>query len=75
MPWVYNLGANVTWSMPIGNGEFKARFSVFNLLNKQEVINVRARYERSPGDYRTTFGTGTRWQSPRYAQLVLSWNF
>ncbi len=75
MPWVYNLGANVVWSMPIGKGEFKARFSVFNLLNKQEVINVRARYERAPGNYRTTFGTGTRWQSPRYAQLVLSWNF
>lgn len=75
MPWTYNLGANVTWSMPLGNSELKARFSVFNLLNNQEVINVRSRYEREPGVYRTTFATGTRWQSPRYAQLVVSWNF
>jgi hypothetical protein len=36
---------------------------------------VRGRYERQPGVYRPTFGTGTRWQSPRYAQLVLTWNF
>lgn len=75
MPWTYNLGANVTWTLPLGKTELKASFSVFNLLNSQEVINVRARYERSPGVYRSTFGTGTRWQSPRYAQMVVSWNF
>ena len=46
-----------------------------NLLDNQEVINVVARYEGSPGQRRPEFGTGTRWQSPRYAQLVLSWSF
>ncbi|WP_231120485.1 TonB-dependent receptor [Cognatilysobacter tabacisoli] len=75
MPWTYNLGANVTWTLPVEGIDLKARLSVFNLLNEQEVINVRQRYEKGPGVYRTTFGTGTRWQSPRYAQLVVSWNF
>lgn len=75
LPWTYNLGANVTWQMPVENIDLKVRFSVFNLLNNQEEINVRGRYERGPGVYRTTFATGTRWQSPRYAQLVVSWNF
>ncbi|WP_411833593.1 carboxypeptidase regulatory-like domain-containing protein [Pseudoxanthomonas mexicana] len=75
MPWIYNLGANVTWTLPVDGIDLKARLSVYNLLNEQEVINVRARYESNPGVVRSTFGTGTRWQSPRYAQLVVTWNF
>ncbi|MBD9434515.1 TonB-dependent receptor [Pseudoxanthomonas sp. PXM03] len=75
MPWIYNLGANVTWTLPVDGIDLKARLSVFNLLNEQEVINVRARYEGQPGQMRSTFGTGTRWQSPRYTQLVVTWNF
>ena len=75
MPWIYNVGANVTWTLPVEDVDLKVRLSVYNLLNEQEVINVRGRYEKQPGVYRTTFGTGTRWQSPRYAQLVLTWNF
>jgi len=75
MPWTYNLGANVTWTLPVEGVDLKARLSVFNLLNDQEVINVRQRYESNPGVVRSTHGTGTRWQSPRYAQLVVTWNF
>ncbi|KQN97398.1 MULTISPECIES: TonB-dependent receptor [Stenotrophomonas] len=75
MPWVYNLGANVVWTLPVEGIDLKATLSVYNLLNKQEVINVAARYEGQPGVMRDTFGTGTRWQSPRYAQLVVAWNF
>ena len=75
MPWTYNLAANVTWTLPVDGIDLKARFSVFNLLNDQEVINVRQRYEANPGVVRGLHGTGTRWQSPRYAQLVVTWNF
>ncbi|AKC87122.1 TonB-dependent receptor [Pseudoxanthomonas suwonensis] len=75
MPWTYNLGASVTWTFPVDGIDLRARFSIYNLLNEQEVINVRQRYESSPGTVRPYFGTGTRWQSPRYAQLVVSWNF
>ena len=75
MPWIYNLAASVTWTLPVENVDLKARFSVYNLLNEQEVINVRGRYESNPGVVRPYFGTGTRWQSPRSAQLVVTWNF
>lgn len=75
LPWTYDWSANVTWTLPSPTVDMNIRFSVYNLLNDQEVINVRQRYERSPGVARGLFGTGTRWQSPRYAQLVLTWNF
>ena len=61
---------------PSGRGRgLKVRLSVFNLLNEQEVINVVQRYEGQPGQRRVEYGTGTRWQSPRSAQLVVTYNF
>ena len=75
LPWTYNVGANVTFTLPVEGVDLKARLSVFNLLNEQEVINVVQRYEGNPGVRRPEFGTGTRWQSPRYAQLVITYNF
>lgn len=75
MPWTYNLSANVVWTLPVDGIDLKARLSVFNLLNDDEVINVRQRYELGPGVVRGLHGTGTAWQSPRYAQLVVTWNF
>lgn len=75
MPWIYDVGASVMWTMPVEGIDLKARLSVHNLLNDQEVINVRGRYESQPGIQRATFGTGTRWQAPRYAELVVTWNF
>jgi len=75
LPWTYNVGANVTWRLPVDGIDLTARLSVYNLLNNDEVINVRQRYEMGPGVVRGLHGTGTRWQSPRYAQLVVTWNF
>ena len=75
MPWIYNMGASVTWTFPVEGIDLRARFSVFNVLNASEVLSVSSRYEGNPGVRRSTFGTGTNWQSPRYAQLVVSWNF
>lgn len=75
LPWTWNMGANVTWRLPVEDVDFSVRLSVYNLFNNQTVINVHQRYEAAPGVVRDTFGTGTRWQSPRYAQLVATWNF
>ncbi|HVK51616.1 MAG TPA: TonB-dependent receptor [Pseudoxanthomonas sp.] len=76
MPWTYNVGASVVWTLPVEDIDFKVRFSVYNLLNQQRVTNVHTRYESQPGQYRLdTFGTGTGWQSPRYMQLVATYNF
>ena len=75
LPWTYDLSANVTWTLPVEDVDMNIRFAVYNLLNDQEVINIRSRYEKQPGVYRTTFAEGTRWQAPRYGELVLTWNF
>ncbi len=75
MPWVYDLGASVTWTLPVEGIDLKARFAVYNLLDRQTVINVHSRYEAQPGVKRPYFGEGTNWQSPRYMNLVVTWNF
>ncbi|RRU06149.1 TonB-dependent receptor [Stenotrophomonas sp. 278] len=76
LPWTWTMGANVTWRLPVEGVDLSVRLSVFNLFNKQEVVNVHQRYEAQPGQYReSTFNTGTRWQAPRYTQLQATWNF
>jgi hypothetical protein len=75
MPWLKDLSASVTWTLPVEDVDLKARFSVFNLLNSQTVVNVHSRYESTPGTRMPYFGEGTVWQAPRYMQLVVTWNF
>ena len=75
MPWVTDLSAGVTWTIPVAVGQLQARFSVYNLLNRQATVNVHTRYERTPGSEMPYFGQAKGWQSPRYMQLVLSYEF
>ncbi len=75
MPWIKDLSANVTWTIPVPVGDLKARFSVYNLLNSQATVNVHSRYESAPGVKMPHFAEGRRWQSPRYMQLVLTYNY
>lgn len=75
MPWTVDLGASVTWTLPVPDVDLKVRLSVYNLLDRQNVIRVRTRYEVTPGVFRETFGEGSRWSSPRSAQLVVTYNF
>lgn len=75
MPWVKDFGASVTWTLPVPDFDLKARFSVYNLFNDQAVINVHSRYEKAPGVRTDHFGEGTVWQSPRYMQLVVTYNY
>ena len=75
MPWVMDLGASVTWTLPVEDIDLKARFAVYNLLDRQVEVNVHSRYETTPGNRTPYFGEGTFWQSPRYMNLVVTWNF
>jgi hypothetical protein len=75
MPWIWDMGANVTWTLPVEGIDLRARLSVYNLFNNQKEVNVHSRYESQPGVRLPYFGQGTVWQSPRYAQLVVTWNF
>ncbi|GAA0887697.1 TonB-dependent receptor [Rhodanobacter soli] len=75
MPWVKDLSANITWTLPVKDIDLKARFSIYNLLNSQTVVNVHSRYESTPGTKMPYFGQGTVWQSPRYMQLVVTYTY
>ncbi|MEO5566081.1 MAG: TonB-dependent receptor [Luteimonas sp.] len=75
MPWVKNLGASVTWTLPVEGIDLSARFSVYNLLNSQSMVNLHSRYESTPGNKMPYFGEATGWQSPRYMQLVVTYNY
>ena len=75
LPWVTDLSASVTFTLPREDIDLKARFSVYNLLDNQAAVNVHSRYESSPGVKMPYFGQATRWQSPRYMQLVITYNF
>lgn len=75
MPWTINWGASVTWTVPAEDVDLKVRLSLYNLLNRQNEVRVRTRYEVTPGVYRESFGEGSRWAAPRSAQLVMTWNF
>ena len=75
MPWVKDLSANITWTLPVPGVDLKARLSVYNLLNEQTVVEVHSRYESTPGNKMPHFGEGWGWQSPRYTQLVVTYNF
>ncbi|MGY0504464.1 TonB-dependent receptor [Luteimonas sp. e5] len=75
LPWTWTLGASLNWHKSLGSSDLRARFSVHNLTNNQRVINVHSRYEAGPGVYRETWGQGTRWQGPRWSELVVSWSF
>lgn len=75
MSWVKDLSANVTWTMPVPGVDLKVRLSIYNLLNSQSTVNVHSRYESTPGTKMPYFGEGTVWQSPRYMNLVVTYNF
>lgn len=75
LPWVTDLGASVTFTFPKEDIDLKARFSIYNLLDNQAAINVHSRYESAPGVRMPYFGQATRWQSPRFMQLVITYGF
>jgi len=72
-PWTYDVGANVTWSHEYGPADVQVKFAVYNLLNQERVLEVDESY--NPTDPDNTFGTGTAFFAPRYAQLTFQVKF
>jgi hypothetical protein len=87
MPWTYDLGASVTYLRSFGRADLKVKFAVYNLLNQQRVVRVDQELQPTVGltapdangvqqtEYNEFFGQGYGFQSPRYAQLVVSLTF
>lgn len=76
-PWTYNVGASVSYILPIGDtGRFRAKLAVYNLFNTQQTLNVDQDLQTTIGNSTSdTFGDGISFQAPRFTQLTLSVDF
>ncbi len=76
-PWIYNLGASVSYETDIGaTAKLKAKLSVYNLLNQQRTIRVDQDLQTTiSNSTNSTFEQPIGFQSPRYAQITVSLDF
>jgi len=75
LPWTYELGASVTWHKEFGAADLKVKFAMYNITNQQKRLSVDQELETDIGYRNDTFLWPTSFQSPRYAQLVVSLNY
>lgn len=74
-PWLYDLGASVSYQTPIGSSQLRATLEVFNVFNQEDVTQVDEIRENDIGDLNATFLDPSGWQAPRYGQLTVSLDF
>ncbi len=84
MPWTFDLGASVTYLKSFGAADLSVKFAIYNLLDHQRTTRVDQELQPSVGmneddptvpQLNEFFGQGYGFQSPRYAQLIVSVNF
>jgi hypothetical protein len=74
-PWVFDLGTSIAWHREFGESDLNAKFAIYNVLNHQRVIDVDDEYEDGIGSQSPTWLRGSSFQSPRYAQLTVSYDW
>ncbi|WP_111266183.1 TonB-dependent receptor [Marilutibacter maris] len=75
MPWIIDLGLSLAYERTFDAGKLEAKFSVYNVFNRQEPVWVYQELEPGVGDRDEFFGKERFLQSPRYGQLIVSWSF
>lgn len=77
MPWTYDLGASITYLVPIGEkGQLRAKLAVYNLLNQQKTVAVDQDLQTTiSNDTNPNFRQALRFQQPRFTQLTVSLDF
>jgi len=75
MPFTYELGLSTTWAKQFGDANLRVKFAVYNVTNQQKKLSVDQTLEDDIGHHNETFLWPTSFQSPRYAQLVVSLNY
>jgi hypothetical protein len=74
-PWIFDIGASVTYKHSFSAADLNVTLAVYNLLNQQRVIEVNEELG-STGEHRNEFyGFGTGYQAPRYGLLTLKLDF
>jgi hypothetical protein len=66
---------SVTYAREFSNMNLRGKFAVYNLLDQQRVIEVDDEYESDIGFLNPDYGLGTSYQSPLYAQFVVTLGF
>nr|WP_243649245.1 TonB-dependent receptor [Luteibacter rhizovicinus] len=75
-PWTYNLGASVTYLLPVSDkNNLRVKLAVYNLLNQQRTLGVDQDLQTSVGGTSSTYLQPQRFQSPRFGQLTVSLDF
>lgn len=72
LPWSYTLGVSTTWNKQFQDVNLQVKFAVYNLTNQQKKLSVDQDLETDIGYKSETFLWPTSFQSPRYAQLVVT---
>jgi hypothetical protein len=73
-PWIYDLGANVTFRHSFSVAELNVKLSVYNLFNQQRITEVDEQLDSIP-DGNPDYRIGTGYTAPRYAVLTLKLDF
>ena len=75
-PWIFDLGANVTYRHSFSIADLRVKFSVYNLLDQERTTEVDEFLgETSGAGSNSQYRVGTSYQSPRYALLTLNLDF
>lgn len=72
-PWIFDVGASLSWQHDFGPTNVLVKLAVYNLLNQERVLEVDESF--NPTDPDNTFGTGTSFYAPRYGQLTMTVKF
>jgi hypothetical protein len=73
-PWIFDLGANVTYKHSFSAADLRVQLAVYNLLNQQRIVEVDDELGSVPNG-NPDYGIGTGYQSPRYGLLTLKLDF
>jgi hypothetical protein len=74
-PWLYDLGANMTFRQSFSAADLRVKLSVYNLLNQQHATQVVDRAEPDIGVPNEFYRLGDGYQTPRYATLTFNLDF
>jgi hypothetical protein len=74
-PWTYNLGLSLTYLKSFNDVDLKAKLAVYNVLDQQRATDANDRLETALGFINPRYLEGTSYQSPRYAQFLVTLDF
>lgn len=74
-PWIYDLGATMTYKHSFSAADLRVKFSVYNLLNQQRNQQVVDLLEDDIGHINDFYRLGQSYQTPRYATLTFNLDF